>query len=717
MRHLCTYKNAYHLIFFTLGCFLVCFPQRQAQAQNKPADKIFFGGDFITVDKSKPSIEALAVYQGKIVAMGSKAEVLKWKGSRTTMIDLKGKTLMPGFVDAHTHPILSAMMGQTVDVSGFNHKSPKEVMASLRKGIQKAAKGRWVIAYGWDPAILRDLKPPTIQELDRLAPDNPLLIICQTLHMAFANTKAFQAANLSKETLTPKGSYFEKDKDGELTGTIIEVGAISKFRKATPKFPNPIYRYLLIEQMKHYAKAGYTTVVAPGLQPLIPGAIRSFQRVAENKEAPVRTHIYPIYEKMEKAHFKPGQGNKQFKVMGVKLWIDGSPYAGGMAMDLPYLNTKLTRVGLRIPVGSKGHLNFKKKALFSAVEKYHRQGWQIAAHVQGERAIAQFLDAVEAAQKKHPRKDHRHRMEHNALITKAQLQRATRLGVTTSFYIEHIRYYGDALYEAIVGPKRASRFMPIQSAKKAGQRFSIHTDTPSSPLDVLRAMQTAVTRKTRSGKYLLGPNERLSVKDVIKAVTIHAAWQIFEEDSRGSLSIGKLADFTILSQNLTKVPPEQWLKIKIVDTYIAGHRVSKSWWSGGKKALLQETAPIWLGLLFGFVSLLGCLFLLIAFIWRKVRSKQPTSQSQSLEPAQKGKTDLQKVVLFIGILLGAFAGVYTGTALGNFLKDFSALEHIYFLLLGLSTTLSGIGGSMIGMLLGMLIARFFQAEKAAQIDS
>ena len=347
--------------------------------------------------------------------------------------------------------------------------------------------------------------------------------------------------------------------------------------------------------METYSKAGYTTIVAPGLQPLIPKHIQSLQEVAEHPNAPVRVLTYPLFDRLEKTDFKPSEGNQKFKVLGPKFWIDGSPYAGGMAMKEPYLDNEFTRNKLGIKPGEKGHLTYDDERLFFLVDKFHKEGWQIAAHIQGERAAKQFLDAVEKAQQSFPRKDYRHRMEHNALVTSEQLKRAFRLGVTPSFYIDHIYYYGDALKEVIVGPKRASRFMPINSAKKAGHRFTIHTDSPSSPIGVLREMRVAVTRKTRSGKYVLGRDEAITVDDAIKAVTINAAWQIFEEDTRGSLKVGKLADFTVLSRNIKKIPPEEWKSVEIIGTYLSGEPAVNEGWSWRKINLMIQT--IW-GMIF-----------------------------------------------------------------------------------------------------------------------
>ena len=594
-RLITKYLLAKRIALSFIVCILIIFGGNGILSQENKADKIFLGGDIITVDDNNPEAQAVAVRNGKILAIGSETEVLKYEGSNTEVIDLKGNTLLPGFIDIHTHPILSAKTAETIDISGFNHKNQAEVMESLKKGIEEKSRGEWVIAYGWDPAILRNLEAPTLDELDQMAPENPLFIIAQTQHSGFANSLTLEAAGITKDTPDPEGGYFDKDENGELTGLIVEVGAMTKLVNAAPQYPRSAYLYLLTKQMETYSKAGYTTIVAPGLQPLIPKHIQSLQEVAEHPNAPVRVLTYPLFDRLEKTDFKPSEGNQKFKVLGPKFWIDGSPYAGGMAMNEPYLDNEFTRNKLGIKPGEKGHLTYDDERLFFLVDKFHKEGWQIAAHIQGERAAKQFLDAVEKAQQSFPRKDYRHRMEHNALVTSEQLKRAFRLGVTPSFYIDHIYYYGDALKEVIVGPKRASRFMPINSAKKAGHRFTIHTDSPSSPIGVLREMRVAVTRKTRSGKYVLGRDEAITVDDAIKAVTINAAWQIFEEDTRGSLKVGKLADFTVLSRNIKKIPPEEWKSVEIIGTYLSGEPAVNEGWSWRKINLMIQT--IW-GMIF-----------------------------------------------------------------------------------------------------------------------
>jgi len=552
------------------------------------AHKIFLG-DILTVNEAQPNAQALAIKNGKIIAVGDELTILNFKGPDTGIIKLNGQTLMPGFIDSHTHPILASMMAETIDISGFNHDTPEQVMKSLKQGIDDKGTGEWVIAYGWDPSIIPALKAPTLKQLDELSPDKPLFIISQTLHSAFANSLALKAAGVDKHTPNPQGGYFDKDKHGELTGLVVEVGAMALFTKVTPKFPPSAYLFLLTKQLQRYAQAGYTTIVAPGLQPIIPDHINSLKSVAQHADSPVRVFTYPLYKELNKSGITPKNGTDFFKVLGPKFWIDGSPYAGGMAMAQPYLNNAFTQNKLGIKAGEKGHLTFKQNQLNKLVHQHHSDGWQISAHIQGERAADQFFNAIKHTQSILPNTNVRHRMEHNALVTSKQFKTAKTLGLTPSFYIDHIYYYGDALHDNIVGPERAKRFMAVQSAIEAGHTVSLHTDTPSSPIGPIRAMQGAVLRSTRSGQHTLGENEQISVMDAIKTMTINGAWQISQEHNRGSIEVGKLADFTILSHNLTKLPVEQWQNVEIIDTYLAGEQSKSRGWSWRKTQLVAQT--------------------------------------------------------------------------------------------------------------------------------
>jgi len=189
-----------------------------------------------------------------------------------------------------------------------------------------------------------------------------------------------------------------------------------------------------------------------------------------------------------------------------------------------------------------------------------------------------ILNAFTEILENYPRPDHRHRLEHNALITNSQIIQAQKLGLTLSFFIDHIYYYGEQLPE-IVGPDRAARFMPLGSAFAAGHRASIHTDNPATPVDPFRVISTAITRKTKNRGYILGPAERVTIDDALRAVTINAAWQLFEDDQRGSITVGKAADFVLLSQNPIRIQPENLKNISVLCTWVDGNKVNTSSWT------------------------------------------------------------------------------------------------------------------------------------------
>lgn len=180
-------------------------------------------------------------------------------------------------------------------------------------------------------------------------------------------------------------------------------------------------------------------------------------------------------------------------------------------------------------------------------------------------------------------------MEHYALVTQQQFKTANHLGLAPSFYIDHIFYYSDALHDNIMGPERAKRFMVVQSAIEAGHTVSLHKYTPSSPIGPIRAMQGAVLRSTRSNQHILGKNEQISIMDAIKTMTINGAWQISQEHNRGSIEVGKMADFTILSHNLTQLPVTQWQDVSVIETYLAGNKTNSDGWSWRKTQLVAQT--------------------------------------------------------------------------------------------------------------------------------
>ena len=542
-------------------------------------DLIFFGGDILTMDDNQPVVEAIAVEDGRITAIGTKENIIKLRTWRTKIVNLQGKTLMPGLIEAHCHPIATAVLSQVVNISGFTYNSRAEIMATISAAVEKASPGKWVLAFGWDPVLVKDLRNPTLAELDSISTEVPIFILTQMMHQAFVNNAVYKTAKITRNTPDPPGGgSFMKDVDGNLNGVIYEFSALQKILKKMPKTPQGTAELLLNLQYAQYAKAGYTSIAALGPVNIAGYPLNFMASLSRNADVPVRSFVYPLKKQLDRSAWPSGYGNDHFRIKGVKLYMDGSPYTGGAAFAEPYLNTEVTLKRMKLQPNHRGKVNYSEASLLQTLTKYHNAGYQIAIHAQGEIAIQMILNAFTEIMENYPRPDHRHRLEHNALITKNQIIQAQKLGLTLSFFMDHVYYYGEQLPQ-IVGPDRAARFMPLGSAFAVGHRASIHTDNPATPVDPFRVISTAVTRKTKDRGDILGPTERVTINDALKAVTINAAWQLFEDDQRGSITVGKAADFVLLSHNPLRIQPENIKNISALCTWIDGIKINISPWT------------------------------------------------------------------------------------------------------------------------------------------
>lgn len=536
-----------------------------------PYSVIFYGGDIITMDRDAPTPAALLVRDGKIAGLGS-LKGLQNQAPDAELHNLKGATLMPGLIEPHTHPIAAAQFAATIDVSGFVHASRAEVMETLQREIP-ATQTPWALAFGWDPVMVDDLEPPTLAELDALSPDKPLLILTQMMHDAYANSLALAAANITDDSPNPPAGEFVKNTNGELTGTIREVGAINHLFSAMPKPPAGTNDLLLNLFLAEYARAGYTTIGVLGPVGNDADPIVLLRRRLGAHGAPVQALVYALPHQIAASNV-PSPPNANTPVIGVKFWMDGSPYAGGAAVREPYEVNALTTKRLHLQPGHSGALMISDKDFAAQFRDYHMRGFQIATHVQGELAVERVLDVAEKILMEHPRADHRHRLEHNALITDTQLARAHALGFTTSFFIDHIRFYGDKLPK-LFGAERADRYMPIGTAQAAGHMVSVHGDHPATPIAPLRSLVTLLERTPNGQNTSIGNNQKLSRMDALRAMTINPAWQLGINDTRGSLATGKQADMVILSNNPLNTPVNQIEQIEVLSTWISGQPVDR----------------------------------------------------------------------------------------------------------------------------------------------
>jgi predicted amidohydrolase YtcJ len=536
------------------------------------ADVIVTGGKIVTVDTAQPRAEALAISGDRLVGVGSREALRSFEGPDTQIVDLEGACALPGLIEPHTHPDLCAQCYAWTDVSGFTHPEVEGVEAALRAAVADTEPGRWIFAFGLDPMLTHGLGRFGRDRLDSIAPDHPVAVMIQSMHTVFVNSRAFAAAGIDESTPDPPGGgRFQRDRDGRLTGKVEEASAALPFLRFD--LPSEEQRSdRMWDQYARYASAGLTTIGIPGLfTPL--AMLDVFEAFSRREDVPIRTVAYLRHHQVDHVQWRPGDGNDHFRVQGVKLWYDGSPYSGTMLLDEPYLDSKLCCCTLGIAPGTTGHVNFEPGELDEVVGRLHRDGWQLLTHAQGDRGTREMLDVYEAALAAHDRPDHRWRLEHCALIAPDQLERAARLGVVPSFHVNHVYYYGRELRDDILGPERAERLMPIGSAVAAGHRVSLHADSPMYPPEPFRLMQTAVTRKTRLGD-VIAPAEAISVDQALRAVTIDAAWQLFADDRVGSLEVGKLADLTIVDRNPLEAPIETLSETRVLETWLGGRRVA-----------------------------------------------------------------------------------------------------------------------------------------------
>ncbi|MDT5257464.1 MAG: hypothetical protein QOD10_2544 [Mycobacterium sp.] len=522
-------------------------------------------GTVLTVDDARPSAEALAVADGRIVAVGTKSDVAELIGPATQTIDVGDGCVMPGFIEAHGHPMMEAiaLSDRIVDIRPVTLRDADDVVAAVVREVEtRGAAGAYL--NGWDPLLQTGLPEPTLAWLDKMAPDGPLVIIHNSGHKAYFNSHAARRGGLTRDTPDPKGAKYGRDAQGELDGTAEETGAVFPLLGGAIQAGD--YPAMLLAECARLNRAGLTTCSEMAFDPAFRPLVEQLRG-----ELTVRLRTYEVSNPQMHTDATPGEGDDMLRQVGIKIWVDGSPWVGNIDLSFPYLDTAATRT-IGVPPGSCGHANYTREQLTEIVGAYFPLGWPMACHVQGDAGVDTILDVYEEALRRDPRPDHRLRLEHVGAIRDEQLQRAAALGVTCSIFVDQIHYWGDIIVDGLFGPERGSRWMPAGSAVATGMRISLHNDPPVTPEEPLRNISVAVTRTAPSGR-VLAPEERLTVDQAIRAQTIDAAWQLFADDVIGSLEVGKYADMVVLSADPRTVPPEQIAELEVRATFLAGRRV------------------------------------------------------------------------------------------------------------------------------------------------
>jgi predicted amidohydrolase YtcJ len=529
-------------------------------AGREPADVIILGGPIVTVDELVPNAEAIAIRQGRISAVGTRDEVMAQRGPTTQILDLQGRTLLPGFVEPHMHTSMAIIL-TWLDVGPFTTKTVDEALAKIKAAAAATKDGAWVQAKSFDPSLM--LGPPlTAALLDAVSPDRPVVVIESNGHIAYVNSLAFKAAGITKDTPNPPQGRFVRDASGALTGRLEEFPA---FLPILAKIPQLTSREIVDNTHKVLATAaaaGCTALHDCGFGMLHGDADLALLQQVMSASPPVRLSGALVSTHMDdwiKAGIKPGAGDDRFRLTGIKAWSDGSNQARTGYQREPYLNST-----------TRGVLNYTPDQIRETLQRAHDLGWQLCVHANGDAAIDTTIAAYEAVLAKSPRNDHRHRIEHCSILHPEQIAKIKKLGLAPTFLIGHVYYWGRAFRDNILGPERTALLDPCASALKAGLRISLHSDYDVTPIEPLRFMQTAVTRVMRDGGEVLSPDERITQQQAIRAVTLDAAWQCRQDHMIGSLTVGKYADLVMLEDNPATVDPSRIASIKVNETWLEG---------------------------------------------------------------------------------------------------------------------------------------------------
>ena len=516
---------------------------------------LFYGGTILTME-SPMYAEAVLTENGTIRAVGD-LDALKNLAGDCQMVDLKGAAMLPGFIDPHSH--FFQVGYSTLQASVLDCDSSEKIGSRIRKFIEdrKIPAGQWVNARDYDNNIMPGLRNPTLEELDSFAPDNPLVIHHKSGHMGLMNSKALELLNITPDTPSPEGGKIEK-KDGKLTGYLEENAFIANIQR----IPMPGKEQLLKafdDAQKIYASYGITTV-QDGMvaQPML----HIYRDLLEENSLYLDVKLYAgldTYESTGKMLAEFPQ-NKHLHLGGMKIFLDGSPQGRTAWMRTPYVGTP----------DYSGYGTMTDEAVENAFRMAAEKHSQIIAHCNGDQASAQFLRCMEKVEKDYPElKNLRPVIIHGQLMGVDQLPKARELGAMVSFFVAHVYHWGD-VHIRNFGLERASQISPAASALKEQVPFTFHQDAPVIEPDMLETIWCAVNRQTKDG-VVLGENQKISVLDAIKAVTVNAAYQYSEEKRKGSIAAGKAADFVVLNQNPLEVDPKELRSLKVLGTFKAGN--------------------------------------------------------------------------------------------------------------------------------------------------
>lgn len=529
--------------------------QSAALLQDAAPDYIVTNARVFTSDNSIPSAEAFAVKGDRFLAVGSSDDIQGLAGRSTEIIDAEGMFVAPGFIDAHSHPS-GAGVNELVQVNA-DLRSASSIAEALQERANATPQGQWVQAFKYDDTKLSEGRPLNRDDIDALVPNHPVVVRHRGGHTSVYNSMALGLAGVTSETQDPPGGRFYRDENGRLTG-LVAGGARSVFNELIPSDSSREQRrdgVILISEMM--TQAGLTSVHQTG------GSRNDMVAYQDARDAGgmrFRMYLFPrgqLFDDLVNAGVRTGMGDEVFRIGAVKFTADGSASERTMRMSEPYEGRP----------DDFGLLYMTEEEIHESVENAHRNDYQVAIHANGDVTINMVLDAYERVQTLWPKEDTRHRIEHCSLVNPEILTRIADLGVIPAPFYTYVHYHGNKWVD--YGEERMRWMFAHKSFLDYGIPVAPASDYTPGPYEPMMAIQSMVTRKDFDGR-VWGPNQRVSIEDALKICTINGAYASYEENIKGSITPGKLADFVILADAPQDVDPDAIKHIEIVRTVVGG---------------------------------------------------------------------------------------------------------------------------------------------------
>lgn len=559
------------------------------------ADKIFFGGDIVTMNRAGLFAEAVAIDEGRIIGVGRLSEIEALAGEGTERVDLGGRTMLPGFIDPHGH-FLRAGTAAVYDVDlnpppigGVTDID--ELVARLTKWAEANPNEPIIVGSSYDDTLLAEKRHPTSADLDRISTDRPVVITHISQHIRVGNAKALELAGITADTPNPDGGRIVKDETTGVPTGVMEGGSAGAM---LVNLRSPLTEEQQIASIRAasemWTAAGFTTATD---QFATAEPVDLYKKALESGDLFIRLEYWPRTADIEVARKFPAVSSgtditngRNMIVQGpMKLVIDGSPQGYTAQFSQPYTTQRPHDDG-----DFKGFSYWDDQdAFFGYVELLHRDGWQMTTHANGDAGIQTAIDAYGAAQRAFPRHDARHTLQHAQFTRPDQLDQMKALDISPSFFIGHTFYWGDRHRDIFFGKHRAEQISPLKGAVDRGLMFTTHNDSNVTPIDAIQMLWSAANRMTTAGE-ILGEGQRIDPLQALEAITTNAAWQYFQEDLKGSIEPGKLADFVILSDNPLSVghlDPMKIKDIKVMETIVGGQTV----FTGEKASIVAKHFP------------------------------------------------------------------------------------------------------------------------------